>query len=169
MHFKKIPLNFNFDGWHGLTEVLNLYRKRKFHRTDLQYYRKKLNPFLQSYRLAVNERLQSNLGSLDILFFVDPREKDKLKLENRVHVAKAVSSNCLWKLAIVTRTQFFRETLVFAMVIRVVLQKLSRWDGICLCSRVSRKEFSANQPTTLTWKQLQELKFHFHCFPRNRN
>ena len=35
MHFKKIPLNFNFDGWYRLTEVLNLYRKRKFHRTDL--------------------------------------------------------------------------------------------------------------------------------------
>ena len=35
MHIKKITLNFNFDGWYRLTEVLNLYRKRKFHRTDL--------------------------------------------------------------------------------------------------------------------------------------
>ena len=35
---KKIALSFNFDGWFTLTEVLNLYRKRKFHHTDLKYY-----------------------------------------------------------------------------------------------------------------------------------
>ena len=85
---KKIALSFNFDGWFTLTEVLNLYRKRKFHHTDLKYYWKKLNLFLQSYRLAVNERLRSNLGSLEILFFRGTKKKDKLKLENRVHVAK---------------------------------------------------------------------------------
>ena len=90
MHFKKIPLNFNFDGWYRLTEVLNLYRKRKFHRTDLQYYRKKLNPFLQSYRLAVNERLRSNLGSLG--YFIFRGSKRKRQIEAREPCTRSESS-----------------------------------------------------------------------------